>query len=287
MGALVLHYFVLAWHFSILFLWSFISGCISLYFLRKIPDVPVDHTAQSQNPVPWMSILRYKPFQKVWFFNMIAHMAIGAGQVFYIPLLKDCHHASDSFLLLMNVYMVFICILTYITMGKKLDRVGNKPFLTIATCLLALYYLSWGAVAAGLLPFQLKIVAFQQLIMGIGGAMFGMAYVRMVMGIVPKLGRSHFFAVHTSSIFVILGVSPFIWGMILDHLKQWSVSYSFWNWNGYSLLYVLVGLNMLIATFYLRFIQEDGSLRTHIFIKEIWSQTSSWIFSRTSNQNLE
>src|SRR5690349_19767166 len=54
------------WQFSILFAFSAMTGAISLFFLKRIPDVPIPtESGSSKAPVPWLAMLRYDPFARL------------------------------------------------------------------------------------------------------------------------------------------------------------------------------------------------------------------------------
>src|SRR5579862_1309430 len=57
--------------YGILFFASFLSAIISLWFLRRIPDVPVPKESGSRERVPYLEMLVYPPFLKLLIYNVV------------------------------------------------------------------------------------------------------------------------------------------------------------------------------------------------------------------------
>jgi sugar phosphate permease len=60
---------------------SFVAGMLSLWFLRRIPDVPVEVTP-SGGRVPWKEILAFPPFRRLLVYNVVFQAAMAGGGCF-------------------------------------------------------------------------------------------------------------------------------------------------------------------------------------------------------------
>jgi MFS family permease len=66
--------------------------------------------------------------------------------------------------------------------------------------------------------------------MGFAYALVNMNHTRLAMLTVPIMGRTHFFAIYSVVANVTLGLSPVVWGLLIDlfGLRQWT-------WHGFEL----------------------------------------------------
>lgn len=275
------------WHFGFLFLVSGVAGFLSLWFLRRIPDVPVPEESKSKGPVPWKEIIMYRPFRKLLIFNFIVHSAFGVQGVFYLKFLKDLHGASDSYVLLLNVVPGLAVVLTLWTLGQMIDRVGNKPYLYTACTIIALHYTGWGLVAAGILPLAWEVMAPIQILGGVGGALFGVANIRLAMGVIPPMGRSHFFAILSSLQNLTVAIMPLIWGPVIDSCRHWMPSWLGVSWNVYVIMYIVISITLWAALVYAHRLEDKPGMTTQEFFEELLvntpARTISRIWSRRPN----
>lgn len=267
-------------HFAPLFLAAFLSACVSLFFLKRTPDAPLPPSAASRQPVPWGAIFRHPPFQRLLIYDFIVHSAISAGLVFYIPFLKDVHGASDSLILTLGVISSVVGIICLVFFGKLLDRVGNRPFLSVSNLMLGAHFLGWCLVAAKILPLNWWTIIFLQVTTGFGVSFFNMANTRLAMSIVPAMGRSHFFALFSVCINLTMGLVPILWGLAIDVLAPWQWQWGFWNWNIYTLLYAVLGLTIAGAWMALGELKDAPSMSTEEFIEELFIKTPARAISR-------
>ena len=288
-GVLTAGYFY--WHqgmsgFGVIFLLSFISAMVSLTFLKRIPDVPVPPSPKSGAPVPWREILSYPPFQRILAFNAVMLTGWAGGGVFIVPFLRDTYGLSDSGFLLMAVLVGLFFIVSIYLFGRVIDRVGSKPMLTVSLGFQVLHFLGWGLIAARVVPFTWWSVLIQQFTFGVANAFFQLANTRLVMAIVPAMGRSHFFAVCSVVPNLVLGVLPIFWGLLVDGLLGWRVQIGHWQWNEYSLFYLLVTAIVMSSYYYLAQVEEKQAISTEAFIRDFFVKTPARYWLRLFNRRM-
>ncbi|NJK91547.1 MAG: MFS transporter [Blastochloris sp.] len=154
--------------FSLVFGISFMAAVTGLFFLRKIPDVPVTGGSSSGQPVPWGAMLGYAPFRRFLVFNALLMVAWAGGGVISVPMVRDHFGLEDSkFMLLNAAWGVFFLLGAYLS-RKTLDRVGSKPILHLALLLQLLHFAGWAVVSSRILPFNFWTITFQQATWGAG-----------------------------------------------------------------------------------------------------------------------
>lgn len=263
-----------------LFFASFVTTIISLWFLRRIPDVPVPPASETREQVPYKDMLLHPPFFKLLVYNAVFLGGLAGGGVFWIPLLRDSFAATDSLILGMVVLWSVVCAACLWGFGHLVDRVGSRPLLGLATLVFVVHFGIWCSVAARVLPFDLVAILLIQVTSGIGISLFNLANTRLVMATVPPMGRSHFFALYTVVTSLASGVLPIFWGILLDALAGWGGSWSRWQWNQYSLLYSALIVIMILALVLRNRLSEARAMTTDVFLRELLVETPSRALSR-------
>jgi len=270
-----------AWYsYGIIFSISVMAAFISLYFLRRIPDVPVEKIISNSEPLPWKEMFFHPPFFQYIRYNIVINLALGASNAFWVRYFKTCLYVSGSNVLFIacGTYLVLVIALFLIT--PVIDRTGNKQVLTLSGILFTLHFLGWGGVAAGFLPFNWTMIVIQAITSGFGSALWGLANVRMVMGIVPAMGRPHFLALYSVASNLTLGLVPLLWGPVLDYLEHWQVTWGYWTWNSYSLLYCTLASTIVVGLGVLQTLDEPKKMTWDVFMHELLVKTPSRAVSR-------
>jgi MFS family permease len=266
--------------FGILFLVSFASALTSLFFLKRIPDVPVaPHTGQRE-PVPWLTILKYPPFQRLLLCSFVAHTAFGAAGIFWIPMFKDQFHLTDGQTMGIASMGGMVAIGCYAVFGKMIDRVGSKPLMVLAVLSFTLHFLGWAILSARVLPLNAWTLILIQFLGGLAGSVFNLSLIRLAMATVPIMGRSHFFAIFSVVNSMTLGLMPLPWGLVLDSLTGWSVTWGWWEWNKFSVLYVALASTMVVAQIFIRRLTEARAMTTEAFFHELLVLSPAKVISR-------
>lgn len=266
--------------YGLLFFGSFVTILVSLWFLRRIPDVPVPPMAASPERAPYTEMLFHPPFFKLMVYNAALLFSLAGAGVIWIPLLRDNFAATDSVILGMMVLWNAVSAAALWGFGHLVDRVGSRPLLGMATLILVVHLSLWCSVAARVLPFNLLSVILIQTTSAIGVSAFNLGNTRLVMASVPAMGRSHFFALYTVVTSLVSGIFPIFWGMLLDALAGWGGSWSRWQWNQYSLLYAAMAAIMVVAMVLRNRLSEARAMTTDAFLRELLVKTPSRAISR-------
>jgi MFS family permease len=269
-----------AWYsFGLIFSISAAAAFTSLTFLRRIPDVPVEKIVQNPTPLPWREMLFYPPFFKYVRYNIIINMALGTSGVFWVRYFRTFLHVSESNVLFVAAFSTMALGVGLLLVRPLIDRAGNRPVLAVSGILYICHFLGWALVAAGIVPFQVAL-CIQILTSGVGGALWNLANVRIVMSIVPEMGRPHFLALYSVTSNLTLGLVPLFWGPVMDYLDGWHVAWGFWQWNSYSLLYCTLAFTMGIGLFALKAVADSETMTWDVFMTELLVKTPSRAVSR-------
>jgi MFS family permease len=258
-----------AWQFSLIFFFSGIFGAISLRFLGRIPDVQVpEEIRTSKQPVPWLEMIQFPPFKRLLIMNLGWSSAYGGISAFTVAFLRNQPSMNEATILYVSSVFFLGAVLS-LWFGARMDRFGSKPVMIFAS-LLWMFILAIWILLAGkiILPMPFLIVVLQFL-MGIGASLFNMANVRLTMTITPEYGRTHFFALYSVVANLSLGLSPVLWGMLIDLFAGVNFFWHGFHWTRFSIFFLGAEL-MFLGTLFLKFrLEEKAAGNVEDLMKEL------------------
>jgi MFS family permease len=235
-----------SWRFALLFFLSACAATLSLYFIRRVPDVEVgDQIKTSGQPVPWAAMLKHPPFKKLLVFTVVYNWVIGGLAAFIVGFLQNVGGLSDGMILACNMFAFIGAALSIPLVGTLMNRTGTKPVLRIALVCYFWAVICWLLISSNLLTTTPLMVVLIYLILGVAGGLFGIANTRIAMDTMPLMGRNHFFALFTVFTSISLGLAPICWGIFLDSVGHAQFQLGVFHVNRYSLYFLM--LTILIA----------------------------------------
>ena len=261
------------WQFSLAFLFSAACGAISLRFLRRMPDTPISpDTSGSKGKVPWLELASHPPFRRLLELDAVWSLAYGGLTTFIVAFLKTHSRLGDGEILaLMSVQ--FLGGLGALWLGgRRLDLHGSKPafgFITLTGLAVAF---GWFLISGRVVEAQPAWILALILPLGLLNALFSAANNRLAMAIVPRMGRNHFFALYTVVWQVTLGLSPILWGVVIDLLGEHGGLAFGVDWNRYSVFFGLVGLVFVAGFVQSRRLIEPQAAGVDTLLHEIFVQ---------------
>ncbi|HEV2692380.1 MAG TPA: MFS transporter [Verrucomicrobiae bacterium] len=269
-----------AWQFAVIFVFSAVMGGISLMYLNRVPDVPITEEIRSSNqPVPWLELLKYEPFQKLLRYVILWALAYGGFVTFSVAFLKTETGMTEAKILFVTSVAFLGGLSSLWLLGHRLDHVGSKPILGLSLGFWLAIVLGWIAVAGGLLHPYLGVILALQFLMGLFYALVSMANSRLAMAIIPAVGRNHFFVLYSVGINVALGIAPILWGLLIDLIGDRQFIFLGLNWNHYTIFYSLAFVMFISALWMSRKLHEPkaASLETLITVILIESPQRFWL----------
>jgi MFS family permease len=206
--------------------------------LKRIPDVPIpEESRASRASVPWLEMLRFTPFRKLLRTAVAWSVAYGGITAFTVAFLKVHSGMSEGRILLICSAAFLGGVGSLWLLGSRFDRVGSKPVLGAAFAGWLAVMAGWVALAGGVFTASLLNVLVLQFLMGLLAAMVNMANLRLVMAIVPPMGRNHFFAIYSVVNNVALGLSPIAWGLLIDAVGSRAPLWLGLEWNRFTIFF--------------------------------------------------
>jgi MFS family permease len=263
-----------SWQFAILFAFSAIMGSVSLNFLKRIPDVPVEQeTSGSSSRVPWLEMVRFRPFRKLLNALVGYSIAYGGLTAFTVAFLKTQTGMSEGRILLVTsvAFLGGLCSLGFL--GSRLDRLGSKPVLTFCCAGWLAVLAGWVCLSGTRVTAQLPLILWLQFSMGLLAALIQMANTRLAMAIIPVMGRNHFFAIYSVVGNVTLGLAPIAWGLLIDAIGARSPTWLGVAWNHYTVFFAAAGVVFFITLLLVRRLEEPEAASMEELLREILIQS--------------
>ncbi len=262
------------WQFAAIFAFSATTGAVSLLYLKRIPDVPIpEETRSATARVPWGEMLRFRPFRKLLRTVIAWSLAYGGMTAFTIAFLKTNSGLPESTILLISSAAFLGGASSLGLLGSRFDRVGSKPVLGAAFAGWLAVLAGWVLLAGGFFAASLLNVLILQFFMGLLAALVTMANLRLVMAIVPAMGRNHFLAIYSVVSNVALGLSPVAWGLLIDALGSRAPRWFGLEWNSFTVFFA-AALGVFAITFTLaRRLDEPQAASLEELLREILIQS--------------
>ncbi len=247
------------WQFALVFFLAGTGGFASLLCLVRLPEIstPESH-ARSGARVSLMTMLRQRSFRRLTVFNVVYSLVWGALGVFTIAFLRQTEGLSQSAIVLLSSVSVFGGLVSLLWSGVVLDHIGSLPIMTLCVVASILIFVGWWTLAANLVAVNPIFIGILYLLMGISALNFAAANNRLQSLNIPHHGRNHYFAVFAVATSVAAGLSPLIWGVILESIGIHHGHTGWVAWNRYSIFFAcgcLLCLPLLALTRWL----EDHS----------------------------
>ncbi len=257
-------------HFTIVFAFSALAGAASLAFLKRIPETPVPvERSRSNAPVPWMDMLRFPPFLALLKTVVAWSIAYGGLTTFTVAFLKTEYGLADREILLANSITFLGGLGSIWFLGARLDHFGSKPVLTVSMTVWIVIVAGWALLAgkAGLSGFAFILIL--QLSMGLFAALVSISNMRLAMATIPVMGRDHFFAMYSFLTNLALGLSPLIWGLMIDFIGTRQIRRFGLEWNRFTCFFAAVILALIVTLCLTRRLHEPKAVSIDLLLKEI------------------
>jgi MFS family permease len=263
-----------AWQFAVLFGWSAITGAVSLSFLKRIPDAEIpEEVRASKGPVPWLEMVRYRPFTKLLRTVVGYSMAYGGMTAFTVAFLKTETGLSEARILLMTSVTFLGGLSSLWFLGSRLDRLGSKPVLTFCFAGWLAVLGGWMTLSGGVFPLKIPLVLVLQFLMGLLAALVTMSNTRLAMAVIPVMGRNHFFAIYSVISNVTLGLAPIGWGLLIDAVGHGSPVWLGLAWTRYTVFFAAAACVYLVTLVLARRLEEPQAASMEELLREILIQS--------------
>ncbi|MBL6765594.1 MAG: hypothetical protein ISQ14_11620 [Verrucomicrobiae bacterium] len=257
-------------HFAIMIGFAAVTGGCSLIFLKRIPEVEApEEMVRSGQPVPWRAIVRHPPFRQMLRFGVGWAVTSGGLGTFTVAWLKTQTDMTENAILAVTSVTFLGGLSSLVLMSRRLDRFGSKPALALALFLWLGIGCCWSLLALERLDPGMGVLVPLHFVMGLAAALVGMAVMRQVMGAIPQMGRSHFFAIYSVVTNVTLGLAPVFWGVLIDVLRRTQWAQTHWGVGHYAIYFTAVEALLLLNLVQCASLHEPAAIPMNRLLRDI------------------
>ena len=262
--------------FASAFLLAFVSGWVSIYFLRRI-DAPPPRKGRPviESPLIWIGrVWKSKPIRRHLRLNIAVSLALGAWGAFTIIFMRDVLHINASLILYMSSSYTLGALGTAWGWGILADRFGSRPVMFIGTGLIMASLVGWLALtliptaaawSAGTSTLLTGILALYVLF-GVGNTGWCIGNVRYVLNNAPC--PQPVLALTLFSVMMSLGntIAPVGWGFILRYTDGIHLLFGPLRIINFTLFYSMIIVLMTVAWMFIRRLPDGESTATHVVL---------------------
>lgn len=246
--------------FTTAFALATVGGIVSVLCMLAVPDVTnLDLHAEAGSRTSLFEMLSVRPFRRLCIFNVAYMLVMGSLTVFTVAYLRDAAKLPTADIIGLTAFSTLGGVVSLFWCGKVLDRIGSRPILAASIFALILVFTSWFLIAAGVIPARLPILGAVYLLSGMAGINFSAANNRLQSLKVPQLGRNHHFALLLVLMNGAAGLSPIIWGFLLETIGGYRHVAVGVNWNRYSFLFGICAVMLIPVLALLRSLDDHRS----------------------------
>ena len=131
----------------------------------------------------------------------------------------------------------------------------------------------WVLLAGGVCEVTFVTVLVLQFFMGLLAALANLANYRLVMAIVPAMGRNHFFALFSVLSNVTLGLAPIAWGLLIDAVGDHALRWLGLEWNRFTVFFAAAAAAFAVTFGVARKLEEPKAASLEALLREILIQS--------------
>lgn len=207
--------------FTLIFAVSFVTGAVSLFYMRRIPNPPIAAADGSLPPaLPWRAVWGDRVFRSFTLFTVLWQAVIASANAFIVVFAREDIRLDDGTLVLLSAGASFTAMIALRLVRDSVDRNGSKPFMRGVLAWWAAYFGLWLLMAARVIAFGAWLAPVILLANGFFAAIFETSTTRLLMNTAgDRPGSAQYFAVQQVQINLAAGLAPVVWGGALDTLS--------------------------------------------------------------------
>ena len=256
--------------FSFLFGFSCLSGVCSIYFILRVPAIaPPSEEVGKKQEAPWAEIFGNRPFRKLLWVELFMAIALGGLAAFTVKYLKAEAGMQDNHIMLASSAKFIGALGTLWFLKSRLDRMGSRPVIFFGLAIGLVCVAVFGMISGGVVSLNFFVVTGLYFSFGFVLASVTMSMTRLAMATVPRLGSSHYFAVFAVVGGVAMGMSPTLWGLMIDIFSGWESDWLSIEWNEYTIYFTGVAGVLLLTALATMRLEESRAARLNEFLIDL------------------
>ena len=227
------------WAFSIVFGLSFLGGATSLYFLNRIPEPELQQRVGAPLArLRWRDLLHDGAFVRLLTFAAVVQLCVLSTGTFITVFVREEVNIQDGLILWITAGAALVGIFGLRLLRSRVDGLGSRPFLGVVFLWWTIYYFAWFLLAAHLVAGAWLLAPLLMMAAGFFASIYELSLTRLMMNTVgDRPGTTQFFALQSVIVSLLAGVSPILWGWMLDHVRSLQIAVGGLTLDGYAIFF--------------------------------------------------
>lgn len=241
--------------FLSVFFIAVICGVISLFFLKKIPDLEKEKPKGKgftfwkmiKIPLADSNFLNFALFSTLWNFSVNL-----ASPFFAVYMLRDLK-MSYALLALLNILSEISSILSFPLWGRLSDRFGSKPVLSLTTLATSLLPILWLLTVS---QHFILIIIILQLYGGLFWSGLNLNNNNLLLKLSDKENNSIYLATFGALTGLSTAIAPILGGFLANELRGTELKFGFVRIYDLLFVFLISGVLRLVSRIFLRKVSE-------------------------------
>jgi MFS family permease len=270
--------------YSLLFIFAFIFGMISIYLISKIPEPSMCVLKTKLNLKEMLSEpFKDKNYRNLLTFLLIWNFAVNLASPFFIIYMLKNLRISLTLVIILTILSQSTNLISLKIWGIIIDKYSNKSVLKICGPLFLFCIFVWTYTTfPSIYPFTLPLLIIIHIFMGISMAGIVLATGNICLKLAPKELGSTFLAVTSIIISLGVGLAPILGSIFIDYFEtadfSWSLewvsqngsfSFKILSLQGWDFFFIIAFLLGIFSLHKLALIKEVGEVDKKIIFHEI------------------
>jgi MFS family permease len=250
--------------FTIVFALSFLGGAISLYFLNRVPE-PRGRNLGDQPFVRmrWRDLLRDGAFVRLLTFAAMVQLCVLSTGTFITVFVREEVQIRDGYILWITAGAALVGIFGLRLLRSRIDGLGSRPFLGVVFLWWTFYYVAWFMLAANLIDGAVLLAPLLMMMAGFFASIYELSLTRLLMNTVgDRPGTTQYFALQSVIVSLLAGLSPIMWGWMLDNLRSVQLVIGRMTLNAYAIFFGMQWLLLCVVFVALLRVKEGNATTT-------------------------
>lgn len=206
--------------YSMLFCIGAVSAVVGMLFVGRVRSEGTEsERRESTTRLALPTIFQYLAFRRLLAFTLLYALASGSLSAFTVEYLVQSRRTAADMISVIAACTFPGSLFALFVARRFIDDRGALRLLGIAALLCAIVSSLWAALSFDLISSGLVLLAGLHFFIGFANACFGLGTTHMSTLLAPKVGQSHYLAVFMVVSSIGLGLSPAIWGALLQALE--------------------------------------------------------------------
>ncbi len=211
----------------------------------------------------WRDLLRDGAFVRLLIFSATVQLFVLSTAAFVTVFVREEVGIVDGAILWITAVAALAGIGALRLMRSRIDRLGSRPFLGLVFLWWAGYYLAWFVLAANLVGSRQVLAPVLLIAAGFFASIYELSLTRLLMNTAgDRPAMTQYFALQSVIVSLLAGLSPILWGWLLDTIQTTSLTLGRLTLDGYALFFGFQWLMLSVVFVALMQVKEGNAART-------------------------